>query len=589
MTGTRGKAYLNTLPTTVSIIEHQTLAEAQRTSVLPTLSEQVVGLFVTSRALLGYGVSDGAAGGISIRGMQSGNGRVMVLIDGHPQYQGIFGHSIADAYQTLGVERIEVVRGPASMLYGSNGMGGVVNIITRQAPTRGTNTDYHAAWGSYGTFEASVANRVRTGKFHSNIGGQYARTDGHRPRLGFEEYNFIAKLGYDFSAHWQAEASTDVTYFRAEYPGSTQTPLFDARQKILRGQASVSLDNDYGFTAGRISVFHNWGNHKINDGHAAEAAPKANLFRSSDALSGLNFYQRAVLFNGNTLTVGFDWTRINGEAWNQRLSDGARVGTSIDTTLHELAAYIDVRQDITAWLTAEAGLRYDHHSQTGNTLVPQGGVSVRLPYNALVKATVGKGFRNPTLRELYMWTPANSSLKPERLMNYEIAFSQHLPQARLRYGINAYLLHADNLIQTAMIEDRPRNINTGEARNYGIEAEATWEVCPMLTLTTNHSFVYMHTPLLDTPRYKGYLAATYRSKRLQITLGGQAIGHLYTAVGETEKRESFVLLNAVVSYRLLPCMEVYAKGDNLLAQRYETRLGYPLPRTTFMAGLNLAF
>ncbi len=588
VTGTRGIADVNTLPVTVSVINRETLTAQQRLNVLPTLSEQVPGLFVTQRGILGYGVSDGAAGGISIRGMQSGNGRVMVLIDGHPQYQGIFGHSISDSYQTLGIERVEVLRGPASVLYGSNGMGGVVNLITRQA-SEGSHTNLHAAWGSYGTFEANVTNRLRYGRFHSMVGGGYARTDGHRAHLGFEQVNVAGKLGYDFSDHWKAEAATDVTSFIAHYPGSTQAPLLDARQKVMRGQAALNIDNDYGITSGRIGLYHNWGDHKINDGHAPDAAPKTALFRSQDALTGINFYQRLNLLHGNTITLGFDYKHIHGEAWNRRISDGQRTGTTIDTTLHEIAGYIDVRQDICSWLSAEAGVRLDHHSQTGNTFVPQGGISVLLPRHARLKAMVAKGFRNPTLRELYMWRPANRDLEPERMMNYEVAFSQTIPSARLHYGVNLYLLRADNLIQTAMVNGGPRNINTGEVRNYGVEAEAAWDICPILTLSTNHSFVHMKNPILDTPRYKGYIGFDLHTKRWHANVGAQAVGRLYTAVGDNEHRESFVLLNASVAYKLLPCMELYVKGDNLLAQRYETRLGYPMPRATVMAGVNLDF
>ena len=123
VTGTRNKSDIRHLPMTITTVNHLKLTESHRPSVLPTLTEQVPNLFVTSRGVMGYGVSGGAAGGISLRGISGSSGQLMVLIDGHPQYMGIFGHPIADVYQSLMSEKVEVLRGPASVLYGTNAMG----------------------------------------------------------------------------------------------------------------------------------------------------------------------------------------------------------------------------------------------------------------------------------------------------------------------------------------------------------------------------------------------------------------------------------------------------------------------------------
>ena len=123
VTGTRNETDVRHLSQTVSVIPRLSIEESQQSSLLPVLTEQIPGLFTTSRGIMGYGVSNGAAGGISLRGLSGGNARLMVLIDGHPQYAGIFGHPISDAYQTLLADKVEVLRGPASVLYGSNGNG----------------------------------------------------------------------------------------------------------------------------------------------------------------------------------------------------------------------------------------------------------------------------------------------------------------------------------------------------------------------------------------------------------------------------------------------------------------------------------
>ena len=195
VTGTRSTADVRHLPMTVSVVGRLKLSESQRVNVLPTLAEQVPGLFVTSRSMMGYAVSDGAAGGISLRGLGSSAGRMMVLVDGHPQYQGIFGHSISDSYQTMMAERVEVLRGPASVLYGSNAMGGVVNIVTRKMTADGVKTDINLGAGSYGTFQGEFTNRVRSGKFYSVLSGAVWPQRQQPPELRLRAIRRIPEAG----------------------------------------------------------------------------------------------------------------------------------------------------------------------------------------------------------------------------------------------------------------------------------------------------------------------------------------------------------------------------------------------------------
>ena len=167
VTGTRNETDVRHLSQTVSVVGRPVIEQSMQPSLLPVLTEQVSGLFVTERGVMGYGVSGGAAGGISLRGLSGGSARLMVLIDGHPQYAGIFGHPIADAYQSLLADRVEVLRGPASVLYGSNAMGGVINIVTRQMEEEGSKTDLQVGYGSYNTLQTEVTNRLKRGRFSS--------------------------------------------------------------------------------------------------------------------------------------------------------------------------------------------------------------------------------------------------------------------------------------------------------------------------------------------------------------------------------------------------------------------------------------
>lgn len=597
VTGTRTATTARNLPMTVSILDRTKLVENQRVNILPTLTEQVPGFFSTQRGMMGYGVSDGAAGGIMMRGISSGAGQLLVLIDGHPQYQGVFGHSISDSYQTMMAERVEVLRGPASVLYGSNAMGGVINIITRGAKQDGDFYHVSLGAGSYGTLQAEISNVYRKGKFSSTIALQYGRSDNHRPRMGFEQYGDYVKLGYDFSEHWNAFADLNLTHFNSSYPGTTDSPLFEADQWITRGVATLALENHYDNTNGRLSVYDNFGRHKINDGYGPKKnnnVPQTELFRSKDALTGVSWYQSASLFSGSNITVGIDYQHIYGRAYytsretGEVVTAGRRGMQSTHTHSDEIAGYVDIRQDVTDWLTLDAGVRFDHHSVAGNEWIPQFGVVGKTSNNSELKAVVSKGFRNPTTKELYLYGTANhDSLRAERLWNYEISWRHSID--RLTYGVNLFIIRGDNMIQTV----KSMNINTGEIKNRGAEIEATYRINSHWTVNTNHSFLNMKYHVLGAPEYKGYVGANMNYGKWTATMGLQQICGLFQEVNSAnpsqDKKADFTLLNMTVGYKAIDNVQLWVKGDNLLAQKYEIIAGYPMPRATFMAGVNINF
>ena len=590
VTGTREKTDVRQLPMTVTVVNRDKLTEGHRPSVLPTLSEQVPGLFLTSRGMLGFGVSGGAAGGINMRGISGGAGQLMVLIDGHPQYNGVYGHPISDSYQTMLAERVEVVHGPASVLYGSNAMGGVINIVTRAA-TDNNETNINLGMGSYGTLQTEASNRLRAGKFSSNISAQYNRSDNHRPHMGFEQYGGHVKLGYVINENWNTYVDANLTHFNASQPGTVERPLYDADQWITRGAASAAIENHYGRTNGGLSVYTNFGRHKIDDGTADPNSPTARYFRSKDALTGLSLYQSVRLWPGNRITAGADYQHIYGRAYYTSKADGTILDTpnkqSGRSYRNEVAGYIDVRQDIASWLTADAGLRLDHHSITGNEWVPQFGIVVRPTTTSDLKLMASKGFRNPTMREMFLYPPSNTDLKPERLWNYELSW-RHRPGA-FTYGANIFYIKGDNMIQTLPVDGRPRNVNTGKIENMGVEALAEFKLTTHWRLQTNHSWLHMVNKVVGAPIYKGYLGIGYSRNRITANLGAQQLANLYTAVGSEQDKQSVLLINASLDYRLFYNLSLWARGENLLAQHYEINAGFPMPRATFMAGVNINF
>lgn len=257
VTGTRSETDIRHLPMTVSVVGRKQIEDSYQPSLLPTLVQQVPGLFITGRGVMGYGVSDGAAGSMNLRGIGGAAG-MLILIDGHPQYMGLMGHPIADAYQSMLAERVEVLRGPASVLYGSNAMGGVVNIVTRKIQQDGVKTGARIGYGSYNTLQSEFSNFVKKGRFSSVVTGSYNRTDGHRDNMEFEQYGGYAKLGYEFNDFWNIYGDVNITHFNASNPGKTNEPMFDNDSRITRGMTSFALQNKYENTSGALSFFYNW-------------------------------------------------------------------------------------------------------------------------------------------------------------------------------------------------------------------------------------------------------------------------------------------------------------------------------------------
>ena len=597
VTGTRSRTDIRHLSQTVSVIDRSRIGQTNQPSLLPVLTEQIPGLFITSRGIMGYGVSDGAAGGMSLRGLSGGSGRLMVLIDGHPQYMGMFSHPIADAYQSFIAERVEVLRGPASMLYGSNAMGGVINIVTRQMSEDGVRTDLNAGYGSYNTLQTDVTNRIRKGRFSSVASLSYNRTDGHRTDMGFEQYGGYAKIGYDVTDEWKIRADANLTHFNASQPGPVSALLLDADQRVTRGMTSLAIENSYEKTSGAVSFFYNWGNHWINDGYepGKGEAPLDYRFNSRDDMMGISIYQSARLFKGNRLTAGFDWFRFGGRAWNNYIEGEKKGNISeiADKREHEVAGYIDFRQDIGSWLTFDVGVRADYHSRVGTEWIPQAGMSFHLPHSMELKASASKGFRYPTIREMYMFPPQNPDLEPESMWNYELAFSQTLLEGRLSYGVNVFYINGRNMIVAVPRQGTtPMNMNTGAIRNAGLEAQAAWRINRTWSVDANYSFLHMKYPVIGAPEHKLYAGGSFTKGRWKVSTGLQYVNGLYTQVvtngNGMNLQENFILWNLFASFRITGWLSVWARGENLLAQEYEINAGYPMPKATVIAGFHIS-
>lgn len=582
----------NSVPLTISVINRDQIEASSESALLPVLSEHVPGLFVTEKGVTGFGVSSGSAGTVNIRGVGQGN-KVLMLFDGQPQWAGVFGHSLPDTYVASDIERVEVIRGPGSLLYGSNAMGGVVNIITRQHKQDGRRTQARVMYGSYNTQKYMVNNGYNIGNFSSFISLNHDRSDGHRPDSKFDITNGFANLGYRLDNHYKVTGSLSLAKYNTEDPGQITSPLLDHVMHILRGTTSFALENHHEKSSGALRVFYNWGHHKINDGHGIDQDPREFLFYSDDHNTGIQLYQSFRLIEGNTFTAGVDYKNWGGHAWNDSIK--GTVGEIVDKSVNEVAGYAVMQQDLFNILSLNAGVRYEHSSVYGSEWVPQAGFAIRPFEGNTIKGSFSKGYRSPTLRELYIsylpFSKANPDLKPESMLSYELSIGQYLLDNRLHAELTAFYIDGKDMITPV---DRQLS-NVDHFYNKGIEFEAGYQILNNLNVDMNYSYLHMNKAVIAAPAHKLFASATYSPGRFTFNLSMQSIFDLYTYVGRepgTNKKEDYTVMNARASYRFgsqAKGLKLFVKGENLTATRYSINEGYPMPKATFMGGIDFTF
>lgn len=589
----------NSVPLSISVINREQIEASSESALLPVLSERVPGLFVTEKGITGFGVSAGSAGTVNIRGVGQGN-KVLMLFDGQPQWAGVFGHSLPDTYVASDVEKVEVIRGPGSLLYGSNAMGGVVNIITRKHEKQGRRTQARVMYGSFNTQKYMLNNGYNVGNFSSFISVNHDRTDGHRADSKFHITNGFANLGYKINDRYKVMGNVSLAKFKNQNPGMVTAPLTDNVMDILRGTTSLAVENNYGKISGALRVFYNWGHHDINDGYLAGKGevPQTKLFLSDDHNTGVMFYESFRLFEGNSFTVGVDYKNWGGKAWNEAIDTRKKTGDLVDKSINETAGYLIMQQELCDILSLNAGIRYEHNSVFGGEWVPQGGVAVRPFEGNVIKASVSKGFRSPNIKEMYMFAPQNPDLKPESMMNYEASIGQSLLDNRLHAEFTAFLIKGKNLIEALPVvgQKAPLNQNTGPFTNKGFEFEISYQICNNLNVEGNYSYLHTSKALLAAPKHKIYGGLTYMPGRFTFNVSVQSIAGLYTLADnkkpENNILEDYAVLNARAAYRFGTRdkgLNLFVKGDNLTATRYSINNGFPMPKAVVMGGFDVTF
>lgn len=583
VTGVPVETIPDNIPYTVTIVNDKQLQSSPKGQLLSALSGSIPSLFVAERNVLGFGISTGGSGGIKMRGIGGDpTSGVLMMVDGQPQFAGLFSHHVADMYGKEYVDHVEILRGPGSVLYGSNAMGGVINIITKQAKEDGCHTSLTSQYGSYNTWQTHLTNMARKGRFSSLVSVGFDRTDGVQEGMKFKQGNLFAKLGYEAGKQWNLQADYSLMKFLADDPVYPKVykndPTGIYHQNVVRGSASVSAKNKYERTSGNLRAYYSYGNHHIQD-------PAA--FHSVDDRMGLMIYQNMELWPEASAAAGFDFDAYSGKI---PLSGGkdhsqAPMATLKRKHIVEYSPYLTLTQSfMQGRFSANAGVRMVNSNLFGTHWVPQAGITASLGREWRVRGSVARGFRNPSFKELYLYKMANPELGPEEMTNYELAVNKTLGHV-LSVELCGYISKGSNLISVL----DGINQNMGRFTNKGVEVSAKCKPLEWMGIQANYSFLHSSLDnLTGAPRHQYFLAVDLMPHpKWAIHPQMKGVNSLF--VSQDTHLQNYLLLGLKASYNPAEWLQLFVAADNLTDTDYCIMKGYEMPGISAQGGFRLNF
>jgi iron complex outermembrane receptor protein len=566
VTATRTEKAIRDLSATVSVITREDIEASSANSCMDILNT-LPGLFVQRTGA--FGRAD-----VEIRGIGERGRKVMVLVDGRPVKMGLFGCTVTHSLPLNNVERIEVVRGPASVLYGSDALGGVINIITRKL-AENRQVDYTFSYGSYDTDQ----HRLRAGGSNGPL-TFYATADkrqsgGYLANAAYDGRDFTAQAGYQITDH--VEAVLNSKYFEAHKEEPLQAnnlDTLDAWNDYERGAVDLTFTGKWAQWNGSLKFYRNFGEHQFSDG-----------WHSRDFTNGVMLNSTGRLLAGNELTVGAEFRQQGGE----RLS-----GTPGDWDKTEYAVFFHDEQLLLNKLVLTFGARYNHDEFAGNVICPQAGLVFHPREGTTLRGSVNKGFRVPQINELYLFPPSNTDLESEEVWNTEVGITQRIVDG-MDVDLAAYRMKGENLIRMEKVSGMPpfRFKNTGEFDFMGIEAGVRARIGN--TVSARLSYTYLDPGAKTTGRPGDKLDLGLRATRnkLALSLGAQYVADYFAAEDRNGSASDYLVTDVKLSYEVLPGLRASLAVDNVLDRAYEIYADLPggsaglyaMPQRTFTTAL----
>ncbi len=608
ITSNRFATPIEKIASSVTVLS-ETDIENSKSMMLSDLLKQVPGLDV---------VRSGGAGtqtSIFMRGTSSSH--TLVLIDGIEMNNPSSATTSFDfgSLNVSNIQRIEILRGPQSVLYGSDAVGGVIQIFTKRG-FGDLKTEISSEAGSYGSFSESIHLSGSKDKIDFSIFGARKDSEGFSTiredaggfeKDGFESTDIIANLGMQLLTNYELTTHFRFTDATADIDGSfgvLDDPNFVSNNKMYSvGLKFKSFVSDAQYFKPTISIdFMNQDLNSVNEedaNHFSETSQydaqgrriklsATNLMKVSENLNsivGVEYEKES--FNSEYQATYFDY-------WNN-------VVASSNSVINEVSATTISLFGLDEWAVNEqfslsGGVRYDNHEDFGSQVTYRFTSLYNFPSEGMtLKAVYGTAFKAPSLYQLNHNLYGNQDLQPEENKGWEIGFEKSTQDKILRFGATYFSNAIDNLIG---FDASFKSININEATSKGVEAFAQISFpnssVRMDVTYTDTKDVTNGSRILRRPKEKISFTLNQKiSQALQASVFIHTVGNRFDTDFRPwpfldEVLDGYTIVNLSGSYQILDNLKLNGRVDNLFNEDYQDVLTYNTPNRSAYLGLKIS-
>ncbi len=530
---------------------------------------------LTSVNISNYG-GIGANKNVKMRGSTAS--QVLIMVDGRPINSPRDGVADLSSIPLDNIDHIEVMRGPASSLYGSSAMGGTVNIITKKIPLK-NKTEFTTGFGTFRTYVEKISNGGRVGKFGYLATGQYQSSVGARGNSQFDSKDFNTKFEYAFSDTNKLSVDSGFLKSWQGTPGPASSPDPNDKQGTLKN----SLVLNWNFKPDRTSEI---------------------ILKAYNDYDRLEFLEDPAKNVHTTKVTGYDLQA------SKNLLDNFRVlaGYNFVHNLNDSTTSAKHKYSVQAWFVSgqlelwdklkfDLSSRFDNYSNFGSQANPSFSALYSFNQNNKAHILYSHSFRAPTFNDLYWpdegWAKGNSALGPEKGRTYEIGYESKVCQywaASFNYYHNNYR-QLINWAETSGGVWQPTNVN--KAIINGLEFENKIYLPLNLELDLNYTYMLArdkdtHKYLIYQPKNKLDIALKFKDKKgLSLAFTSQFNDKVFHDAANTISVKKFFIFGMTLSKKVNQALTFYASIDNMSNRSYQVIRDYPMPGFSINGGLKM--